>query len=401
MLYSMVVANGVIVGLLGLAALSIVRVERRSSQRLQEIESAQALAWAGVELGVHQLAHNSGWRESHVHNVETASRTFAGGSVTWRFLDITDTDLADDKADAVELQGIGRFGDAVWVQAQRFQFPKISPLDHALHSHGQITIDLGTQLTSTTASISTNGTLNLLGTLAGSAECQSKFGTGAVTGTVEEGAPTKSLPAASVFSTYALLATALPLNGDIYRDVLAPGLNTYAGGLNANGVYYINTGGAEIDIRGSRLHGTLIIDGHCQIDDQALLEPFRSDYPTLIVSGNLRVTTYSQSQSLSENNYSMNYNSTGAPYSGVTDSDQSDLYPNEVRGLVHVKGNFTMDNTARIRGIVICEGQAVITGGNNELIHDPAIAAAPPSGYNIADYILAVQPQTARRAAAP
>ncbi|MDZ4685241.1 MAG: hypothetical protein SH850_09130, partial [Planctomycetaceae bacterium] len=209
------------------------------------------------------------------------------------------------------------------------------------------------------------------------------------------------LPAAGVFNSYVALATALPYAGDLAQDVLAPGLNTYGGGLNANGVYYINTGGNEIELDGARLYGTLVIQGDCRVDNQALLQPFRTDYPVLIVSGNLRVTTNSQNALLSESTYSTNFNPAGAAYSGSTDSDQNDVYLNEIQGLVHVRGNLTLDGTARLRGVVICEGQTYVYGSDVELVYDPAIRAAPPVGYDIPSYVLSSHGQSGQRAAAP
>lgn len=401
MLYSMVIANCLIVGLLGLAALTVVRVERKAAQRWAEMGAAQTVAWAGVELAVRELVQNANWRTSYVHGVETTSRSFGGGAVSWRLLDTTDANLADDPTDGVEVHGIGRVGDAIWVHSVQFQFREISPLDHPLHAHGTMTLNSGDQLTVSTGAVSTNSVFDLDGTLIGAAECLSKTGSGAASGTITEDAPVKGLPDSGVFASYTALATTLPYIGDLYQVVLTPGVNTYGGALNTDGVYLINTGGAEIDIRGSRIQGTLVIQGNCQIDDSALVHSHRADYPVLIISGNLRITTDSQTASLSEANWGVNFNPTGAAYSGVTDTDETDVYPNEVQGLVHVKGNLTLDQTSRIRGIIICEGQATIDGGNNELIYDSAIAASPPVGYNIVDYLLTSQAATAHRAAAP
>jgi len=57
-----------------------------------------------------------------------------------------------------------------------------------------------------------------------------------------------------------------------------------------------------------------------------------------------------------------------------------DTYPNEVRGLVHVTGTLTMQQTARVRGAVICES-AVTCGGTNQIVHNPDLYENPPEGY--------------------
>ena len=104
------------------------------------------------------------------------------------------------------------------------------------------------------------------------------------------------------------------------------------------------------------------------------------DFPVLLVEGNLVIRPNSAAGSLSESSCNMNFNPVGAPYSGITDWDKNDQIPDEIRGLVHVKGTLTLGGTARIVGVVICEG-AVSCDGASTIIYDPSLYANPPQGY--------------------
>jgi hypothetical protein len=48
----------------------------------------------------------------------------------------------------------------------------------------------------------------------------------------------------------------------------------------------------------------------------------------------------------------------GAPYEGVWDEDLDDVYPNEIRGLIHVMGTLTLQQTARIVGTILCKARS-------------------------------------------
>jgi len=98
------------------------------------------------------------------------------------------------------------------------------------------------------------------------------------------------------------------------------------------------------------------------------------------VEGNLIIKPNSATGSLSESTCNTNFNPVGAPYSGATDSDKSDQYPDEIRGLVHVKGTLRFQQTARIVGVVICEG-TVTCEDTNTIVHDASLYANPPWGY--------------------
>jgi hypothetical protein len=47
---------------------------------------------------------------------------------------------------------------------------------------------------------------------------------------------------------------------------------------------------------------------------------------------------------------------------------------------VHTTGEFTLQQSSKIQGVLICEGSATCAG-QITLMHDPQLVAAPPQGY--------------------
>jgi hypothetical protein len=110
------------------------------------------------------------------------------------------------------------------------------------------------------------------------------------------------------------------------------------------------------------------------------MHPYRSDYPVLIVQGNLEIRISSYGVVLDELNLLKNFNPSGAPYAGQWDSDYSDTYPSEIWGLIHVVGNTVLKQTACIKGALICKGTVTCTD-TTRIIHDAGLVANPPQGY--------------------
>jgi hypothetical protein len=199
-------------------------------------------------------------------------------------------------------------------------------------------------------------------------------------------AAAKAMPSASVIDEYASQATVIPYTGDIDKAVLSPGCNPW-GPADPNGLYVLDTGGRALIIRNTRIHGTLIIRAPGKtitIDSAMHCRNYRSQMPVLLVEGNLTIQCTSADTQLSESSNAVNYNPTGAPYEGVSDADTTDVYPNEIRGLVHVQGSVMLQETARIVGTVLCDGAAGM-GGTNTIIHDPGLYAVPPTGFTFVE----------------
>ena len=192
------------------------------------------------------------------------------------------------------------------------------------------------------------------------------------------------MPDSGVFDMYRLQATAISPGTSMTNAVLSPDVNPW-GATNAKGFYYVETS-ETLKIERVRLHGTLIVrcsgKGKVEVKSRNLLENYDSSAPVLLVDGDLDLGLDSDSKLLDEAEAGVNYNPVGTPYEGAIDADQSDTYPNEVRGLVHVLGKLKVDKT-RIRGTAISEESVELKGDNAlvELIHDEDIYNNPPTGY--------------------
>ena len=78
-LYTLVVFNAFLLGMLGLSALAISRVERRQNQSSIDVIQVRRFASAGIELAKLQLDRDKNWRTGFTHNVLSSPLTMGGG----------------------------------------------------------------------------------------------------------------------------------------------------------------------------------------------------------------------------------------------------------------------------------------------------------------------------------
>ena len=334
------------------------------------------------------MKQNPNWRTAWPNGTWLDNKELGAGRFTLQGTDPEDSSLSDSAYEPLVLTGRGTKGIARH-KAQVTLVPIVKPLaalSTCLLASGQITNTANKQITVVGAPLSTNGDLKNNGTIDGSAEAQSVSATGTITGTLTVPGTSKPMPDAGVFTDYISKATSVPYAATIEKVVLAPGCNPL-GPTDPNGLYVINTNGGDFTLKNSRVYGTLIIRAAGKtvtIDNTVFLQNYRSDFPVLLVEGNLIVKPKSTTLVLSEEAQNANFNPVGAPYNGTTDSDKIDQFPNEIRGLIHVKGSLELGDTARIVGVVICEG-TVKGGGANTIVYDASLSANPPKGYTYVD----------------
>jgi hypothetical protein len=155
-----------------------------------------------------------------------------------------------------------------------------------------------------------------------------------------------------------------------------------------------------LTISQSRLKATLVIDTAAgtsvNVSNAILWEPPRPDYPILIVNGqNPAVTLNGSTTPLNEPTLIRNLNPAGSPYNSQTDSDLTDGYPTELRGLVHVLGTaptITMGNSLKVKGTVVIDGTQSASAGQITMVSpkvtltvDPNLFTYPPKGYTTMD----------------
>jgi len=387
-IYISVISAATMVAIIGAAALMVVRIQRRSAQAITDRAEARFYARSAVEQGLLWIEQAVDWRQIMPNGIWISGEPLGSGTLSLEVTDPSDGSLIDSQYDPVLVTGIGSKAQARH-KTQLTLVPNIRPLEAlntCLHASGVVYVDSGKSITVVGAALSTNSILDNEGTIDGDAEAAAVATTGTITGTLTAPAPSKQMPDSSVFTDYKDKATVIPFPGAIDKVVISPGSNPW-GATNADGLYFIDTGGKDLIIKNSRINGTLVVrtDGGAVIlDDAVFLHNYRSDYPVLIVEGDVEIKIRSGEYGLSEASVKVNFNPAGSPYSGSWDDDKLDEYPNEIRGLVHVKGSLVMLQTARVRGCVICEGP-VSFEELNQIIHDPSLYANPPGGYTFVD----------------
>lgn len=402
-IYTAVVFNALIVGLLGLSALSIVRIERRQSLTSSDQIIARENAASAVAAALARIKNDATWRTTFTHNTESGAIAFSSGSATWRLVDKVDTSLGNNTRHGVFIDGIGRCGSAVWVERVEALQPEapLPTLAAAMHSNARLRIDSWCSLTATGGVVSTNTELDVSGALIGEAHCSTNSSSGWVTGSVTTGMTARETAASStLFAALRDQATAIPYSGNLNKHLLGPSVNTYGGSTHADGLYYINAGSSTLSITSSRIYGTLIVKGNVVINDNVFLQFNKREFPVLVVDGNLTLALDS-SDYLSESAEGRNFNPMTALFQNSGDLDTSDVYPSEIWGLVHVLGNLGVIDTTRVVGGILVDGEVRISS-RMTVQRDPTLFFSPPTGYwTAAPGPLAVKPTEWRRASFP
>jgi hypothetical protein len=117
-LYALVVITALLCSVLGLAGLTVVRLEREGMQGSSDILDARQNARSAVELALRVLANDTNWRTNYSNGVETALQSLGAsgtGTVSWMIEDI-DGDLTDSDTE-LRIHGIGRVGNTVQVSS--------------------------------------------------------------------------------------------------------------------------------------------------------------------------------------------------------------------------------------------------------------------------------------------
>ena len=388
--YLLVLGSTMLVTVIGLSALFAVTLERRRAEAAGDAVKARFYAQSALEMAAHWIDDDPDWRSNRPNGAWATDVPIGNGTFGVQVVDPGDGVLSNSQTGAIHITCTGVKGAArhvfrVTLDAEAPEStPALEALATAIHCGQDMTVDLLVTLTAVGAPASTNAALNLNGTIVGDVEAASMSGLGLVVGATTVPAPPKDLPSADVFDAYVARATQLPYTALMSGDVLTPGVNTYAGGLNADGVYYIDTGGGDLTIEGTRLQGTLVVNAPGRrviLKDAVLLERHRADYPVLIVRGTIEMRFTASAIGLSEVDWNVNFNPVGAERLTLANETKLDVFPSGIVGLVHAIGPLNVvSQPAQVDGAVICEGQASIQNALT-INHDPALVSDPPMGY--------------------
>ena len=136
--YLAVTGVAMILSLIGFTAIHITRLELRMTGSSQDQSKARLHAMSAVELALSQVEEYPDWRTDFTHGVKyEMTPNLYGSPLYFKLLDNEngnrdggDGDLADDATEAVEIQGVGRSGNAVAIFSVAF-----APATHELKSY--------------------------------------------------------------------------------------------------------------------------------------------------------------------------------------------------------------------------------------------------------------------------
>jgi hypothetical protein len=171
-------------------------------------------------------------------------------------------------------------------------------------------------------------------------------------------------PSSELFAYYRSIGTLITLSAATTYDrvLFSPTSNPAGTGLNARGIYVIDCNNKGLRLSDSRVLGTLvIINPHrtSRIGPKVSMSPASADLPTLLVDGEMFFDL--EDDDLREWDADRNFNPSGAPYLGETDSDESDRYPSRIRGLTYVSVKAKIGQNSAFEGVLWVNGEVHVS----------------------------------------
>ncbi len=117
-IYLTTLATAALLSSIGMAALVTARIETRRRSLSAQTNQAAALAEAGIDLALHEIAADPDFRTNILHGQWQPDLPLKPGLVRWQLLDgdsdaASDGDLADDTTEPFRVLSWGLTGDAV------------------------------------------------------------------------------------------------------------------------------------------------------------------------------------------------------------------------------------------------------------------------------------------------
>ena len=411
-IYIAVMGVTLIVGVVALASTTVARLELRGAVARGDMRAARLLAQSGVEYGQNWIHNNSGWRTALTNGQESTPIDYGSGTFTWSVTD-ADGNLGDSATDSVTVRGVGRVGNVRAVEEVTLQAggDGISSLEAAMHCDGLW--DANGNTISSDGQVSANGAIDVVGSsqINGNAWATGEVWNPAnVSGTITDFQPTdRVMPSSSVFDYYLANGTWMTIddlggssgNRKIELELLSPALNPF-GDTNPMGIYVIDCGGQDLDIRWCRIVGTIVLlntNSNCRIDGEVCWDPAVPNYPALLVDGPMRFDMKGMfgSTNLTEAApFNPNYNPEHTPFQGEWDTVRDDTYTSEIRGLVYVSGTARITDDSFFAGSFVCG--ALIVDDHATFNYSDTFFNNPPPGFATGT-VMEILPGSWKRAA--
>lgn len=393
--YILTLGSTTAVVVIGLATITLLRIERRNIQQTADSAEARLYAQSAIDLGLRIINTDMTWRLTRLQGPWTVSAPIGRGTYSLDAVDALDGDFSNNSEDHVLLTGTGivpgseTTGDAQYSLQAELQ-PTVPPgmdsLASAIHTRN---VFIANSTVNVDALISSNAIVNITtsGVVNGDVEAVNTITvSGVLTGNATEGASVKEMPASNVLDYYIGVGTPIDITsipGGLVEDVVfSPSSNPYGLTTNPNGIYVINCQSLDIIIQNCRIVGTLLLidtGPASKIASSVHWEPALPNYPALMVRGNF---TFDALQTpLKEPLRGVSFNPPGTPYVGGADDDTNDVYPQLLKGLIYISGDLTVLNSISTEGHIICMGAQMDVRAPLTVTHDPTLIDAPPPGF--------------------
>ncbi len=379
--YVLTLGLAVLLTIIGLGVIASERISARTAAEARDSIRAELLAFSGAEHALRQITQNPDWRTAY--SGLTVSHDLDDGTFTWSVAD-DDGDLGDDPLEPATITATGACGQSQYSIALRL-IVRGSPmpvLQNAAVSGGGTTVSWRDSLTLDGSVLKSNGEVTNSGDINGDVEAPQMSGRGDHNGQFTQSGQDVHIPGAGdVFEQYRDHLTRVPYTGIIYGKYFGPDNNPW-GSANPDGVYYIDTGGRDLFISNTCIHGTLIVNTHggkVYVSETTYMRNYRDDHATLLVNGDLDVRLRGDEFTFREWYFLDNLRRLLGGRWGDFQRDRQRL-PNRLDGLVHVTDDCTLRGTTTIQGALIC-GDKLKVKGRNTIVYDESLRDVPPRGY--------------------
>ncbi len=208
-----------IVAVLGLAALSLVRVQRLQTDGGSDMRNAQAYAKVALDMAWYRVQNDSSWRSKMASGTWSTDQAIGDGYYSFTATDPIDGNLTNSDVHPVVIVGVGKSGKAtqkLQMEIRALQ-PGIRCLEPMVHAGDNLTIDGGTVTSDQMVSANTDAEVknNAQAYTAAEAANQIKTGSGGVWhgATTTNGTWPRTLPNVStLYSYYSMNGTTINYN---------------------------------------------------------------------------------------------------------------------------------------------------------------------------------------------
>ncbi|TWT47568.1 hypothetical protein [Botrimarina hoheduenensis] len=394
-LYIVVMGVGMIVGVIALTSSAIGRLELRSAAANSDASRAALAARSGLEFALNWLNRTPDWRAQLISGDNSDAIHLLGGAYFRWLVTDADGDLDDDPRDHAMLRSVGYFNEAVAAMEVGIE-PSgrgLTCLEAAAHAQLLFEAKSGSTITGAGFVSSNDDVMATTATFGLDAEAYDKVLGGTYSGTKTEGVRPREMPGDHVLDYYLARGTEIPLSSvpssfgmrHLNFKLMSRWLND-VGEVNPYGIYWIDLAGESLDLKWSRVLGTLVLlnaGPNTACTDVAIHQANPLNAPCLIVQGDLKIDLRNlfTGTELRESGI-FNYNPPGMPFNGEEDSDKSDVRNAVIEGVVYVTGMVIVRDTATVRGCLIANNICIEANKTLTLDYRPYAMNYPPPGFS-------------------